>query len=67
MPQYRTVRWYATRDRARMACAQYLGLLATTPVGAQAMGPIYPSYEGYLTNEDGTHTLIFGYFNSNLV
>lgn len=32
LPQYRTVRWYATRDRARMACAQYLGLWSEIPL-----------------------------------
>jgi hypothetical protein len=32
LPQYRNVRWYATRDRARMACASYLGLWSDIPL-----------------------------------
>ncbi len=32
---------------------------------AQAGQPIYPEYEGYVKNEDGTLTLSFGYFSHN--
>lgn len=32
LPHYRTVRWYANRDRARMACAHYLGLWSEIPL-----------------------------------
>ena len=32
---------------------------------AQAGQPIYPEYEGYSENEDGTLTLSFGYFSHN--
>ena len=32
LPQYRTVRWYATRERARLACASYLGLWSDIPL-----------------------------------
>jgi hypothetical protein len=32
LPQYPTVRWYATRDRARLACASWLGLWSDIPL-----------------------------------
>jgi hypothetical protein len=32
LPQYSTVRWYANRDRARMACASWLGLWSDIPL-----------------------------------
>lgn len=32
LPQYREIRWYASRDRARMACASYLGLWSDIPL-----------------------------------
>ncbi len=35
--------------------------------GAQANRPIYPVYEGYVPNEDGTAVLVFGYYNHNSV
>ncbi|MEE2776401.1 MAG: hypothetical protein VYE73_06510 [Acidobacteriota bacterium] len=34
---------------------------------AQSGQPIYPSYEGFAPNEDGTFTLAFGYYNPNTV
>lgn len=32
LPHYRTVRWYTNRDRARVACSQYLGLWSEIPL-----------------------------------
>ncbi len=32
LPQYRTVRWYASRERARLACASWLGLWSDMPL-----------------------------------
>ena len=34
---------------------------------AQPTRPIYPVYEGYVPNDDGTATLVFGYYNHNSV
>ena len=34
---------------------------------SQPLQPIYPSYEGYTTNADGTHTLVFSYYSANLL
>ena len=34
---------------------------------AQPTRPIYPVYEGYVTNDDGTAILVFGYYNHNSV
>lgn len=34
---------------------------------AQPTRPIYPVYEGYVPNDDGTAVLVFGYFNHNAV
>jgi len=34
---------------------------------AQPTRPIYPVYEGYVPNEDGTAVLVFGYYNHNAV
>jgi len=32
LPHYNTVRWYATAERARLACASYLGLWSDIPL-----------------------------------
>ena len=32
---------------------------------AHAQKPIYPVYEGYVVNADGSYSLAFGYFNAN--
>lgn len=45
-----------------------LVLLACAPTGvalAQQNQPIYPSYEGFMKNPDGTLTLSFGYYSHN--
>ena len=35
------------------------------PVQAQQNQPIYPAYDGFLKNPDGTYTLSFAYFSHN--
>jgi len=39
--------------------------LFTGSAAAQSGQPIYLSYEGFFNNEDGTYTLMFGYYNHN--
>lgn len=56
------VRW------ARLAGAAVLGVLAsagTVEVVAQRDQPIYPAYDGFIRNEDGSYTIAFGYFSHN--
>ncbi len=38
-----------------------------TPAEAQPNHPIYPVYEGYVPNGDGTAVLVFGYYSHNAV
>jgi hypothetical protein len=40
------------------------GLLPVTP-GAQQNQPVYPAYDGFLKNPDGSYTLSFAYFSHN--
>lgn len=42
-------------------------LAPATPAEAQPTRPIYPVYEGYVPNDDGTAVLVFGYYNHNSV
>ncbi len=42
-------------------------LAPATPLEAQPNRPIFPVYEGYVPNEDGTAVLVFGYYNHNAV
>lgn len=42
-------------------------LAPATPAEAQPSRPIYPVYEGYVPNDDGTAVLAFGYYNHNSV
>jgi hypothetical protein len=48
-------------------CTVFLGatLCAASVVDAQQNQPIYPAYEGYLKNPDGSYTLGFAYFSHN--
>lgn len=57
-----TKRLAAAATAAMLACAAFApeGLLR-----AQANQPIYPAYDGYVKNPDGSYTLAFGYFNHN--
>lgn len=53
--------------------ARLVGLLATVltagvvavPLHAQRNQPVYPAYDGFLKNPDGSYTLSFGYFSHN--
>ena len=62
------------RDAIRLPLAGLLTLLvaaapfaAPTPAEAQPNRPIYPVYEGWVPNDDGTAVLVFGYYNHNSV
>lgn len=44
-----------------------LGATLAAATWAQATRPIYPVYEGYVPNDDGTAVLVFGYYNHNAV
>lgn len=37
----------------------------SSPVAAQRNQPIYPAYDGYVKNPDGSYTLSFAYFSHN--
>ena len=56
---------------ARLLLAVGVALLTSAVAGAQTRftfsrgQSISPAYEGWWQNEDGTHTLFFGYMNSN--
>ena len=41
--------------------------LCASPLWAQSQAPVYPTYEGYAPNPDGSFTLVFGYYNANAV
>jgi hypothetical protein len=49
--------------RAALALA-LAGVLSASPV-AQQNQPIYPAYDGFLKNPDGSYTLAFAYFSHN--
>lgn len=42
-------------------------LTVAAEAGAQPNRPVYPVYEGYVPNDDGTAVLVFGYYNHNSV
>ena len=44
-----------------------LAVALASATWAQPNRPIYPVYEGYVSNEDGTAVLVFGYYNHNSV
>ena len=44
-----------------------LAVMLAPAAWAQPTRPIYPVYEGYVPNDDGTAVLVFGYFNHNSV
>ena len=46
-------------------CAVLWRPLATAPARAQQNQPIYPAYDGFLKNPDGSYTLAFAYFSHN--
>jgi hypothetical protein len=41
------------------------GLAGHAPLLAQSNQPVYPAYDGFFKNPDGSFTLSFGYFNHN--
>ena len=49
--------------RAALLVVTALGLAA--PASAQLNQPIYPAYDGFLANPDGSYTLAFAYFSHN--
>ncbi len=49
------------------ALVPFVALALAAPAAAQPTRPIYPVYEGYVPNEDGTATLVFGYYSHNAV
>ena len=59
----RSAPWMST------ALVLFLVLAATLAAAtwAQPTRPIYPVYEGYVPNDDGTAVLVFGYYNHNAV
>ena len=54
-----------------MACTRWIVALVAlcgplvTMAGAQQNQPIYPAYDGFLKNPDGSYTLAFAYFSHN--
>ena len=42
-----------------------LGIVFVAEAQAQRNQPIYPVYDGFVSNADGTYTLAFGYFSHN--
>jgi hypothetical protein len=40
-------------------------LACAAPAAAQLNQPIYPAYDGFVTNPDGSHTIAFAYFSHN--
>src|SRR5262245_16822165 len=49
--------------RAALLVLVILGFAA--PASAQLNQPIYPAYDGFLANPDGSYTLAFAYFSHN--
>jgi hypothetical protein len=55
-----------------VAPALVVGVMLTAPHGAEAQRhtytkgqPLYPAYEGWTENEDGSIDMLFGYMNEN--
>jgi hypothetical protein len=48
-----------------LAALLLLGPCFANEAAAQRNQPIYPAYDGFLKNADGTYTLAFGYFSHN--
>lgn len=54
----------STRAFKFLAAAGLAGILVAT-LNAQRNQPIYPAYDGFLKNPDGSYTLAFAYFSHN--
>ncbi len=50
---------------ALIAAGTLLGGPLTSFVQAQERQPIYPAYDGFLKNPDGSYTIAFAYFSHN--
>lgn len=55
------------RRRTVLPLVLLLAVVLASATWAQPNRPIYPVYEGYVLNEDGTAVLVFGYYNHNSV
>ena len=53
------------RATAAIAVSVLVGGLSIGLLHAQRNQPIYPAYDGFVKNPDGSYTLAFGYFNHN--
>jgi hypothetical protein len=51
--------------KCRAAVVLLAALGFATPAAAQLNQPIYPAYDGYLANPDGSYTIAFAYFSHN--
>ena len=49
----------------RLALLLVAMTVVATPVGAQTNQPVYPVYDGFVVNDNGTYTISFAYFNHN--
>jgi hypothetical protein len=56
---------YAFRTTIVFAAVALLTGRLPPPLHAQSNQPIYPAYDGYLKNPDGSYTLSFAYFSHN--
>ena len=52
---------------AALSLMLVLAAMLAPAAWAQPTRPIYPVYEGYVPNDDGTAVLVFGYYNHNSV
>lgn len=57
----------APSTRAALSLFLVLSALLAPAAWAQPTRPVYPVYEGYVPNDDGTAVLVFGYYNHNAV
>lgn len=57
----------APSTRAALSLFLVLCALLAAATWAQPTRPVYPVYEGYVPNDDGTAVLVFGYYNHNAV
>ena len=57
----------APSTRAALSLFLVLAALLAPATWAQPTRPVYPVYEGYVPNDDGTAVLVFGYYNHNSV
>lgn len=57
----------ASSVRAALPLLLVLAATLAAATWAQPTRPIYPVYEGYVPNDDGTAVLVFGYYNHNAV